>query len=239
MNSAPLPARPVLRSGPLVPQLEELFADRIRNGDWAVGQRLPSEADLAAELGVGRSSVREAIRGLARDDLLDVRHGVGTFVARSVPTDGRVDRALRRARTLELYEVRRALETEAARLAAERARPEDLAALRGLLAERHDTRGRPAAEFVAVDLEFHAAVVAAARNSVLTALFESVRPLLVDTLTTHFGDPTYDEPGRPGTDHAHDDLVRALEAGDVDAAIAATAANLDPILDELRKGGSL
>ncbi|MFJ7623889.1 winged helix-turn-helix domain-containing protein, partial [Rhodococcus erythropolis] len=70
-----------LRSGPLVPQLEQLLRGRIMQGTWAPSERIPSEAALAVELGVGRSSIREAIRLLARDGLLEVRHGVGTFVA--------------------------------------------------------------------------------------------------------------------------------------------------------------
>ncbi|MDH6679876.1 DNA-binding FadR family transcriptional regulator [Rhodococcus sp. LBL1] len=224
-----------LKNGPLVPQLEELFRRRIEAGEWKVGQRLPSEADLAAEVGVGRSSVREAVKLLARDGLLDVRHGVGTFVA-TPAAEPALETLLRRSRVLEVLEVRRALEVEAARLAADRARPEDLAEIRRQLADRHDRHdqhGVDAEAFVTADLDFHRSVVAMAGNSVLTALFDSVRPVLHAALV----DMVENEPQVPDTGHAHDDLVDALEAGDSAAAVAATAANLDPMMAKLREEG--
>jgi len=220
-----------LRSGPLVPQLEELFRRRIDAGEWEVGQRLPSETELAAEVGVGRSSVREAVKLLARDGLLDVRHGVGTFVAESADEPA-LDQLLRRARVLEVLEVRRALEMEAARLAAERSRPEDLAEIRDQVADRHALQVGGADAFVAADLEFHRSVVVLAGNSVLTALFDSVRPVLHTALV----EMVDNEPELPDTGDAHDALVDALEAGDGTAAVAATAANLDPMIAKLREG---
>ncbi len=215
-----------------MPQLEDLLTEWISAGKWPLGTRIPSEAELAAELGVGRSSVREAVRLLARDGLLDVRHGVGTFVARPPTAGAGLEQLLRRARLLEVYEVRRALEIEAARLAAERARPEDLRRLRAMLAARHYSTEEATAVFVAADLDFHATVVNIAGNSILSALFESVRPELVEALA----ELVDHEPARPDTGCAHDDLLRALEAGDVEAAVAATAANLDPVMMLLRKG---
>ncbi|MCA1008597.1 FCD domain-containing protein [Rhodococcus hoagii] len=220
-----------LRSGPLVPQLEQLLRGRIDSDEWTVGHRLPSEAELAAELGVGRSSVREAVRLLARDGLLDVRHGVGTFVAEP-PAVAALEQLLRRSRVLEVLEVRRALEVEAARLAAERARPEDLADLRRQVADRHASRSSSASEFVTADLDFHRSVVVLAGNSVLTALFDSVRPLLHAALV----DMVENEPAIPDTGGAHDALVVALELGDGGAAVAATTANLDPMIAKLREG---
>lgn len=220
-----------LRSGPLVPQVEQLLRERIGTGAWAVGQRLPSETDLAAELGIGRSSVREAVRLLARDGLLDVRHGVGTFVAEGAGEPA-LDQLLRRARALEVLEVRRALEMEAARLAADRARAEDLADIRRQVADRHARQVGDADAFVTADLEFHRSVVALAGNSVLTALFDSVRPVLHTALV----EMVENEPQLPDTGTAHDALVDALEAGDAAAAVAATAANLDPMIAKLREG---
>ena len=101
---------PELRHGPVVPQVERLLREQVRAGRWRVDDRLPNEIDLARELGVGRSSVREAVRLLARDGVLDVRHGVGTFVADAVSPPADVATMLRRARLREVYEVRRALE---------------------------------------------------------------------------------------------------------------------------------
>ncbi|MEV0945219.1 FCD domain-containing protein [Rhodococcus sp. NPDC049939] len=225
-------ARQRLRSGPLVPQLEDLLAERISSGEWPLGARIPSEAELAAELGVGRSSVRETVRLLARDGLLEVRHGVGTFVARSTIAGAELEQLMRRARLLEVCEMRRALEIESARLAAERARPEDLRRLRELLGTRQDSTTAATAVLVEADLDFHAAVVDIAGNSILSVLFESIRPKLVEALS----ELVDHEPARPDTGCAHDDLLRALHAGDVEASVAATAANLEPVMTLLRKG---
>ncbi|ORL99335.1 FadR/GntR family transcriptional regulator [Prescottella equi] len=221
----------MLRNGPLVPQLEQVLRGRIDSGEWPVGRRLPSEAELAAELGVGRSSVREAVRLLARDGWLDVRHGVGTFVAEP-PAAAALEQLLRRSRVLEVLEVRRALEVEAARLAAERGHSEDLADLRRQVEERHVSRSASASEFVSADLDFHRSVVVLAGNSVLTALFDSVRPVLHAALV----DMVENEPALPDTGGAHDRLVAALELGDGAAAVAATTANLDPMIASLRDG---
>ncbi|MGO4202402.1 FCD domain-containing protein [Rhodococcus sp. TAF43] len=221
-----------LHSGPLVPQLEALLAQRIRTGEWAVGERIPSETELATEIGVGRSSVREAVRLLVRDGLLDVRRGIGTFVVEPQTGDPGLEQLLRRSRILEVLEVRRALEAEAARLAAERAHPEGLAKVRRQLAERHARQPLDAEAFVEADLDFHQAVVELAGNSVLSALFASVRPVLHEVLV----EMVRNEP-IPDTACAHDALVHALEEGDPTAAVAATEANLDPVMATLREEG--
>jgi GntR family transcriptional repressor for pyruvate dehydrogenase complex len=79
------------------------------------GLELPGEAELARRLGVGRSTVREAIRALAYAGLLETRQGSGTFVRSVTPVDG-WQAVLRRAAMLEVFEVRQALEVQAARL---------------------------------------------------------------------------------------------------------------------------
>ncbi|MFC9790470.1 FadR/GntR family transcriptional regulator [Rhodococcus sp. NPDC127528] len=223
----------VLRSGPLVPQLEKILRERISSGHWSPGERLPREADLAAELGVGRSSIREAVRLLAQDGQLTVRHGVGTFVNESAAAPaGASDlpRLLRRARLIEVFEVRRALEVEAARLAATRARPDDVHRVRSMLAARHSAHGNDIGEFVAADLDFHAAIVELSGNAVLASLFATVRPLLQDALV----ELERDEPAHPDTSAAHDELMLAIEARDPGAATAAVASNIDSLINALQ-----
>ncbi|MGW3564275.1 FadR/GntR family transcriptional regulator [Streptomyces sp. NPDC000941] len=239
-----------LRHGPVVPQVEGALRDMLREGRWERGERLPNEVMLAAELGVGRSSVREAVRLLARDGLLDVRHGSGTFVTRTEPEQtgqsgqsgqseqagqtGQADAAgeldlphlLRRARLLEVYEVRRALEVEAARLAARRTRPEDIARLTADLKRRQEAAEAGPAAFVDADLEFHRTVVELSGNAVLLGLFTSVLPVLREALVEMV---TY-ETGLPDLSCAHADLLDALARGDATAAIAATTRHLEAVM---------
>src|SRR5829696_1945154 len=107
----------LLVRAPLVDQAIASLRDRVLAGVWAVGERLPAEPALAADLGVGRSTVREAVRALAHAGVLEVRQGAGTFV-RAAPAAAELALRLQRAQALEVYEVRRALEVEAAALAA-------------------------------------------------------------------------------------------------------------------------
>lgn len=216
-----------LEHGPIVPQVERLLRERIRKGDWRQGERLPSEAQLAVDTGVGRSSVREAVRLLVRDGVLDVRHGSGTFVAD--PQGRAVDatQLMRRARLREVYEARRALEVEAARLAALRATPADVARLRDLIAVRHGLKGASPEVFVDADLAFHRAVVELAGNAILLDLYATAVPVMREALVameTH-------EAELPDTADAHDALVDAIERGDPEAAIAATVENMRSVID--------
>lgn len=210
-----------LRHGPVVPQVEALLREMLRDGRWQVGDRLPNEVQLAADLGVGRSSVREAVRLLARDGLLDVRHGSGTYVA--------VPDVLRRARTLEIYEVRRALEVEAARLAAERVRPEDLETLRARLRERQDHLTSDPAAFVRADLDFHRAIVELSGNAVLLGLYDSTMPALAEVLTEMMASEQV-----PDVSGAHAGLLDALVRRDAQAAITATVEHLETVMEYLR-----
>ncbi len=149
----------------------------IVSGQLRAGDRLPKEADLAAELGLSRSSLREAVRALSLMNILDVRQGDGTYVTSLEPT--LLLEALsfivdfhRDATVLELLQVRRILEPAATALATERATDAELEELGKLL----DSLGPdPSAdELVANDLEFHRRIVACAGNSVLASLLESI-----------------------------------------------------------------
>src|SRR6201981_2712174 len=95
----------------------------IASGQWGPGTRLPREADLAKQLGLSRNSLREAVRALSLARVLEVRQGDGTYVSSLEPHDllepTRLATHLLRGRTvLELFEVRRMLEPEAAAMAA-------------------------------------------------------------------------------------------------------------------------
>jgi DNA-binding FadR family transcriptional regulator len=149
----------------------------IVSGTLRAGDRLPKEADLAAELGLSRSSLREAVRALSLMNILDVRQGDGTYVTSLEPT--LLLEALsfivdfhRDATVLELLAVRRILESAATAMAAERATDAELEELGKLL----DSLGEsPSAdELVANDLEFHRRIVACSGNSVLSSLVETM-----------------------------------------------------------------
>ena len=149
----------------------------IVSGTLRAGDRLPKEADLAAELGLSRSSLREAVKALSLVNILDVRQGDGTYVTSLEPT--LLLEALsfivdfhRDATVLELLQVRRILEPAATAIATVRATDDEIEDLRKLL----DSLGPdPAVEdLVANDLEFHRRIAVSSGNSVLSSLVESM-----------------------------------------------------------------
>lgn len=159
---------------PLAAQAAQLLLTRIKDGEWALGQRLPGETTLAAQLGVGRSTLREAIRELAGKGVLDSRQGAGVFVtALDVAEDW--DTVLRSANIASVIEARIAIEAEGAALAATRRTPADLRTIRRTLAARGVT-GQSVPEHVDADMAFHRAVIAAAHNDVLIQLFDAFLP---------------------------------------------------------------
>ena len=203
---------PVLRA-PLADQAADLLLERIRAGEWALGQKLPGETTLAPQLGVGRSTVREAIRQLAGRGVLQSRQGAGVFVtALDAPEEW--DAVLRRADILSVIEARIAIESEAAALAASRRTPAELRSLRRAL----DARGEQAdlEAHVDADTAFHRAVVAAAHNDILAELFDGfvprLRQAMIELLRLR---PVPDE----AADHdLHRALLDAIAARDADAA---------------------
>ena len=210
---------------PLAAQTAELLLARIRDGEWALGHRLPGETTLAAQLGVGRSTLREAIRELAGRGVLDSRQGAGVFVTAVDATED-WDSVLRRANIASVIEARIAIEAEAAALAAARRTVADLRALRRTLAGR-SAAGQTVADHVDADMAFHRAVIVAGHNDVLTQLFDAFLPRLrsamIDMLRIR---PLPSE----SADHdAHRDLVDAIAARDPDAASSSSRTHLSTL----------
>lgn len=167
---------PQVQRHPLAAQTAEILLARIRGGEWPLGHRLPGETTLAAQLGVGRSTLREAVRELAGKGVLDSRQGAGVFVtALDVVEDW--DTVLRRSTISAVIEARIAIEAEAAALAASRRTATDLREIRRTLAAR-GVVGQSIPEHVDADMAFHRAVIAAAHNDVLTQLFDVFLPRL-------------------------------------------------------------
>jgi GntR family transcriptional regulator, transcriptional repressor for pyruvate dehydrogenase complex len=220
-----------LRRSPLVDLAVIQLREQVLSGQWPVGARLPAETELAQRLEVGRSTVREAVRVLVHAGLLETRQGSGTYV-RSVTAGAEWEPRLRRAAVLEAYEVREALEVQAARLAAGRRTDADIAALRTCLAERDRARARGRdADFVELDLAFHRSVVGAAHNQLLAEMFDSFAAVLREALITVVSDASL---RHVSADAAHAALAAAIEAGDVAGAERATHDHIDPTAAALR-----
>lgn len=191
----------------LVDQVIEQMRQAIRTGEWPVDQRIPPEPELVGMLGVGRNTVREAVRALSHAGLLEVRQGDGTFVRATSEISG----ALRRLCGPELREVRqvrRVLEVEAARLAATHRGEADLATLKDALDERDAAVAqRRWDDAVDADFRFHLGVVRCCGNGLLAELYQGVTEVIRASLAaTALSDPVW----RLG----HGDLLVALREQD-------------------------
>lgn len=195
----------------LVDSVVEQLRGQLSEGEWAVGDRIPTEHELAEQLGVGRNTVREAVRVLVHSGLLEPRQGNGTFV-RSTADPSAVLRGMRHAAAQDVLELRVALEAEAARLAAVRRETHDLLRLRAALTTLREEGDRDAD----ADMTFHFAVVEATHNAAFTEVYRFFSTQMHEVLVEALGDREM-----PPVDiDAHEALAAAIEAGDPDSAEA-------------------
>ncbi|HMO59590.1 MAG TPA: FadR/GntR family transcriptional regulator [Roseiflexaceae bacterium] len=164
-------------SDAVVDQLSKL----IINGTYAVGEKLPSERELAKSLGVGRPLVRESFRILESVGLVAVRPGIGAIVTGNSPKNLAIANTLwsQPERVVEVIEVRDVLAGRAAELAALRSTDAELAQLeQNFLLQQQAAAQDAIDELIRLDDEFHTLIYRAARNSVLTAMADFSSTLL-------------------------------------------------------------
>jgi GntR family transcriptional repressor for pyruvate dehydrogenase complex len=194
----------------------------VQSGRFPAGSKLPAEHELAAELGVSRSPVREAVKALAVARVLDVRRGDGTYVTSLAPSLllaglGSAVEMMGPGTLLELTEIRRLLEPAATALAATRITDEQLAVV-----HRHLEAMRAAADDVELlirhDAAFHAAVSVATGNESLTALLDGISS---HTLRARAWRATIDRGAVQRTLEQHTAIYTALADRDTSVAMAA------------------
>lgn len=172
---------PVTRTT-LTADIYRKMVSHLIRGDWQPGMRIPAERELCQMLGVGRASLREALKALEIIGMIEIRLGDGTYVCKrseflSRPLLWAIASSSEPAATLELIEARSLIEVELAGLAADRATREDLKQLgenlnrmEGALQNQH--------EFLQADIDFHLTIADAAHNSILTNALNLIRNLL-------------------------------------------------------------
>ncbi|WP_207937804.1 FadR/GntR family transcriptional regulator [Pseudomonas sp. 51_B] len=154
----------------LVELAVERMRERILQGHWQVGQRLPTEPVLALEMGISRNTVREAMRVLAFSGLVEVRQGDGSYL-RTCQDPLQAVQAMSRCTFEQARETRHILEVEAIGLAALRRTDEDLRALRVALAGSAEHFHGDIDAYVSCDLVFHQRLIDAAHNPALSELY--------------------------------------------------------------------
>lgn len=176
-----------------------------------VGEKIPNEFELAEKFGVGRSTIREAVKGLVSQGMLEVRRGSGTYVISAYPAEedplglGRYDDKYQLA--LELFDVRLMIEPEIAAYAAMNATEGDVAELHRLCNEVEEIY-RSGENHVRKDIELHTAIARCSKNRVVEILVP-----LIDSAVHTFANVTHRELMEE-TIHTHRAVVDAIERHD-------------------------
>lgn len=209
----------------LVDQVIGQMRTAISAGEWPIGERIPPEQELATTLGVGRNTVREAVRALSHAGLLEVRQGDGTFVRATSELSGAVHR-LCGPELREVLQIRRALEVEGARLAATERSADELTELTELLEVRNRAFQQDDIEtFVHTDAAFHRLVVRCGHNSLLCELYQGMSEAITASVAT-----TAAVRAHCANFISHDGLLAAIAAADPDRAATEAGDFLDELL---------
>ncbi|MBZ4654434.1 MAG: transcriptional regulator [Peptococcaceae bacterium] len=212
---------PVSENASLTEKVFKQIRESITSGHFKPGDKLPSENELAESFQVSRTSVREAMKLLAGQGLIVIKRGLGAFVAehKESPYLSDLQNILLKEREnlLELFQIRKILETEAAAWAALNVTAEDIKVMRELIEQAEEEGKKPLVDKTRlnkINSEFHYALVHSTRNKtlvkVMTTLIDNLRESRDITLLL------------PGRVHAsienHKAILKAIEEGDSEKA---------------------
>jgi len=214
-----------MRRAGLVDQAAERFREAIVSGRWPVGERIPTEPALVSEFGVGRNTVREAVQSLVHAGLLRREQGRGTFVISSSELSTSLERQLAGGSREHYLELRLALDSAAASLAARNRTETDARLLRELCEQRQaswdaDDPDRRAS----ADLALHSAIVTTTHNPLFAELYAS----MLTVFAVHMRDERNDD--EDAAHRHHRDLVEAIAGRDAEGAAAAVVSIFEPFM---------
>ncbi len=223
------PVYKVIRTSRLYEQIVQQIEASVLNGNLKPGDQLPAERELAQQLGVSRTAVREAVKALREKGLVEAYSGRGTFI-----TDG-TTHAARQSFDLmvkigqqegseHLAELRLILEPGIAAQAATRIKDEDVAALRESVAVMERAQKNPEA-YIEADLDFHLALAEAAGNPLILSLIDSIVGLLREQRIKIFNVEGGPERGQ----FHHKRILEAMERRDPEMARAAMSDHLEQV----------
>jgi DNA-binding FadR family transcriptional regulator len=195
----------------LADEVASKLQEQISLGHYKVNEKLPIEPELMKNFGVGRSTIREAIKILTNSGLLRVQQGVGTFVEQVSANREPMDQRLKRANVKDLDEVRQLLEIKIAEKAALNRTEKDVEAMKAHLADRKVAAQAGLLEAcVDADINFHVAIAEASKNEILADLYKSASVHLKNWFMQIYPDTNiFIE-----TTAIHEQLYKSIVAGD-------------------------
>jgi DNA-binding FadR family transcriptional regulator len=235
-----LSARARRRPG-LAAEIVESLAGAIRQGQLLPGAKLPTEAEIMGRFSVSRTVVREALSKLQASGLVETRHGVGTFVLPAA--DAATFRISAEdfatvADVISVLELRISLETEAARLAAQRRTEENLHAMEAALQAFHDSI-RAESDAVPSDFQFHLEVARATGNRHFADLMVYLGAMIIPRtrINTAHAAPEGRLAYLERVHSEHQSILDAIRHRDAEAARAAMRMHLSNSRERLRRAG--
>ncbi|GAA0179238.1 FadR/GntR family transcriptional regulator [Clostridium sediminicola] len=224
-----------IKNAKIYEQVIEQIKEMIRNGTLKKGDKLPSERELTVELGVSRSSIREALRALEIIGLLESRQGEGNFIRNSF------DEALieplsimfmlNESSPLQIFELRQLLEIEIAKLAATKIKKQQISDLTKMIKDMRKTQDEE--EKVILDKQFHYLIANASGNNLIINILFAISCIMDRFIKEARRTILLDE--KEEIIHIqHSNILAALESGDENMASKAMKEHMDLIKVNLK-----
>jgi len=179
----------IIQRKSLATEVASQLQEQILRGDYEVNQQLPIEQKLMDKFGVGRSTIREAVKILVNSGYLRVLQGIGTFIEDNAGVNETLFQRLKRADEGELNEVRRLLEMKVGEKAAENRTGNDISKMEHFLSKRNKAAdANQVDDFVDNHVSFYMAMADATRNTILTELFKSFAKQMRTAMVNQYHD---------------------------------------------------
>ncbi|WP_210355791.1 FadR/GntR family transcriptional regulator [Sphingobacterium tabacisoli] len=200
----------IIQKKSLAQEVADTLQHSIERGAFAINEKLPTEPELMQKFGVGRSTVREAIKYLSQLGFVNVQQGVGTFII-SHSSNSILDEKIERADFADVFEVRQLLELKIVEKAASNRTAAHLKKMKKKLAERKQY-GESGDILLCInaDIEFHIAVAESCGNTILYQLYKTMSAHVTKFFSTLYKDTsTFTE-----SQNIHEDLLQAISDKD-------------------------
>lgn len=231
---------PARRARNLTQNVVAALSERIRHGEFHVGEKLPTESEFMESFGVSRTVIREAMSRLQAAGLVETRHGIGTFLLEPHNEQHlrlQNESILTMLDVMAILELRIGLETEAAGLAALRRTEAQVQQLRGILDEFAEHVKQKTGNAVVADVAFHLLVARATGNRYFYDILKQLGEVIIPRARIDSAAMAEDDPHRylERVHREHEDIYSAIVRKDPDAARAAMRTHLSNSRERLRR----
>ena len=204
-------------------QIADLIEEKIRTGDYQIGDKLPTEPNLMEIFGVSRNTVREAVQSLTHSGLLETRQGDGTYVIAQEKFQVDFFNIMNATTAQNVLEVRDLLEKHIVVSAIKNSTSADIREIETFLRLRNQTASS-IREATKADLDFHMAIAKATHNDIILSIYRYVSEYFNEFIYSKLNNPASQQP----IDQAHDQLFQAIRDRDTELALRCVNQIIEP-----------